>query len=347
MAKKPDLRTLKLDEITVDDEFQQREGGLDTAHLADLAEAHKAKKGCLPRVEVAEVNGLLVLIGGFHRYQVHKNAGDKMIQAAVYKTSLLDATLRAMTQNLEHLGLKRSQADKRRSVHKLVLALRSAKQSWSRRKIADELQVSPWLVGDVLDGLPKESEPAEEPEETVTGRDGRDYHQAPRLGPPKMGPPAAKDTQEAKPARETKEAKKKAPPIGDWRKYPLKEFLDVEPFVWDAIDTFRLVTAGDLHDRLERKEKLSLPMSDIENLKEQITDLREKAESQPVAAPKAVKNFDWKEYDVHLGYVTRGVNDVLDRYPLQTHSQMHTKLEGLIREYANTWTAWRAQLEKD
>jgi uncharacterized ParB-like nuclease family protein len=79
------------------------------------------------------------LADGFHRVGAARKIGRETIQAEVRKGTARDAILHGIGSNAAH-GLRRTRADKRRAVERLVTDPEWAK--WSDRKIAEVAKVS-------------------------------------------------------------------------------------------------------------------------------------------------------------------------------------------------------------
>ena len=86
------------------------------------------------------------LADGFHRYRAHEQAGFESINCEVNQGSRRDAVLASVGVNAKH-GLRRTNADKRRAVTKLLEDDEWSK--WSDHEIARRCQVSSMLVGKV------------------------------------------------------------------------------------------------------------------------------------------------------------------------------------------------------
>ena len=122
-----------------------------------------------PPVDVFHDGSQYILADGFHRVMSAKRNGCEDILATIHEGSTRDALRFALSANSSH-GLKRTNADKRRSV---VLAL-SEWPDLSDRSIADLCAVSQPLVGamrsEVITVIT-----SHEPPPTRTGRDGKSY----------------------------------------------------------------------------------------------------------------------------------------------------------------------------
>jgi hypothetical protein len=83
---------------------------------------------------------------GFHRFEARKRLGAKQVECDLRKGVLRDAILHSCGANAAH-GLRRSSADKRNAVTKLIEDEEWSK--WSDREIAKRCCVGPDLVADV------------------------------------------------------------------------------------------------------------------------------------------------------------------------------------------------------
>jgi hypothetical protein len=113
-----------------------------------------------PPVVVFTDKGEYWLADGFHRVLAARVIGSREIEADVRVGTQRDAMLFACGANAAH-GMRRTAADKRRSVFRLLGDSEWSK--WSDVKIAQQCNVSHDLVGDCRRSLsPSESEPPSE-----------------------------------------------------------------------------------------------------------------------------------------------------------------------------------------
>ena len=135
-------RAIAVTELELDDACQTR-AALDEETLEEYREFYKSEAN-MPPVDVAEVEGRLILFDGFHRFTAAKQIGKGFIRAnVVEKDSIDEARWAALAANKTH-GLKRTNADKHRAV---LLALESPiGQEQSSRTIAEHVGVSPDFV---------------------------------------------------------------------------------------------------------------------------------------------------------------------------------------------------------
>jgi DNA repair photolyase len=105
----------------------------------------------LPPIVVFQDKGGYHLADGWHRLEAARRIGEKLITADIRKGSRRDALLYAVGANAKH-GLRRTRADKRRSVQLLLDDPEWRK--WSVNRIAEACNVSWDLVEDVRGHLP-------------------------------------------------------------------------------------------------------------------------------------------------------------------------------------------------
>jgi hypothetical protein len=182
--KQPKTVYLKITDLVIDPQLQMRAQGLNEEHVNDLVEAIKQGKE-LPKVQVRRIKDRGDFVtDGFHTIEAHGVAGNTKVAVDVKNGTWEDAVLDAALANQEHLGLKRSNKDKRRA----VVMLLSVRPNWSGAKIAQELGVSDTLVNDVRkeqsnDDELTDSVSSSSSEEKIIGVNGKHYgpkHQAPR-----------------------------------------------------------------------------------------------------------------------------------------------------------------------
>ncbi|MGR3279727.1 ParB/RepB/Spo0J family partition protein [Acaryochloris marina NIES-2412] len=122
---------LKLSDITVDNEIQPRQQ-LNQEVVAEYTEAMR-QGGKFPPVIVFYDGTKYWLADGFHRVQAKLSTGDCDILVELIPGTWRDALLYAVGANATH-GLRRTNADKRRAVTKLLLDKKW--REWSSREIA-------------------------------------------------------------------------------------------------------------------------------------------------------------------------------------------------------------------
>lgn len=337
MAKKKILQTLTLDEVHVDDEFQSRDGGIDEEHVEQIVESLKKKPGSIPRVKIVEVKGIgRILVDGFGRYEAHKRAGLKNIQADVTVGSMLDATIAAAQANADQVARHRTNADKRRAVQMLLMRLLDAGEEWSDRKVGDTIGVSDKTVASVRENelrnfRTSNSEKNEDiplddghaPEPKRKGSDGK-------LHPAKKPPKSSTD--------------------GDsWQSTPLAEFLNADPYIMEALDTLRITTAGDLDSRIAAGETLGLQAIDIKDIGKQLAKLKggSKEELPPPAEKKKeqgqIKGFNFSEFKSAFGIVMRGLDEFGRIHKDENSAEKKECLKGMTHVHKH-WGLWTKRL---
>lgn len=330
MAGKARNETLKIESLVLDPFFQMREIPLNEDHVADLHEAIEAKAGCLPRIKVIEVEGVgMVVTDGYHTIAAHKRAGMKMIGAEVKKGSLLDATVSAAKANYEHLGLKRTPADKRLAVNRLLDRLEEAKQDWSDARIADEIHVSRHLVKTVRNSRPDKAEPEEEIPIPQEARDGR-----------KLKP--------------KEKAKEKVKPIagvdaGGWESTPIDEFLDADPFVMQGLKRSNVKTAGELYNRILANEKFGLQIDDVERLKADCEKLKGAEPAKERKAPEKQVGqqvgFDWNRFDAAFRIVAQSPDEIGNAYQGEQHAAERADCLRHLNNFKITFDRWKKRIQ--
>jgi hypothetical protein len=162
-------QTFALDNILIDKRYQARVKGLDEVHVTDLMNAYGQADAEIepPRVWIIPAVGN-VLTRGFHRLEALKRLGRKRVECEIRNGSIADALTDAASGNNTH-GLKRTNADKKRSVEMVV----EAHPDWSNRRIADEAGVSHNFVTELRQLSSDDSSNSKTPEKT-TGKDGKE-----------------------------------------------------------------------------------------------------------------------------------------------------------------------------
>lgn len=161
---------LNLNDIRIDGGTQSRVE-LNQETVAEYAEAYRAGAS-FPPVIVFYDGADRWLADGFHRYFGAKAAGLEQIYEEVIPGTQRDAVLYSLKANATH-GLKRSNADKRKSVETV---LRDAEWvTWSDRKIAEVCGVGAPLVGDVRRAICNPITDA--PATRTVERNGKTYEQ--------------------------------------------------------------------------------------------------------------------------------------------------------------------------
>ena len=140
-----EIRDIPLGQIVADSSTQMRVAGIDPAVVTDYADA--MEDGAVFPPIVAFFDGTQYWPGdGFHRIEAARRIDGENISADVRDGGQRDALLLAASANAMH-GLRRTQADKRRSIETL---LRDPEWSrWSDREIGKTCKVDHKTVGSV------------------------------------------------------------------------------------------------------------------------------------------------------------------------------------------------------
>jgi len=241
----------KLSELVLHPDLQSRAGGLDPDHADDLATALRNKKR-LPPVRIRTVSGMgHVITDGFHTVEAHRLVGRTQVTCVAHPGTWEDAVLDAASANQQHLGLKRTNADKRRAVQMVLLVV----PQWANNRIAGHVGVSDKTVAEERDRLESTSEIPKLSERE--GADGR------TRGPHR----------EPKPAPDTPHNSVGGIQSDDWRDFPLVEFLEADDRVWKVLHSSRIWTAGHLDKYLAENDTSALTASDVAALRSQIRKL--------------------------------------------------------------------------
>lgn len=121
-----------------------------------------------PPLDVYDVEGELVLVDGFHRFEACRKLGRKNVKALVRSGSLEEARWHSYGANKSH-GLRRSQSDKREAVQQALKHPHSRQLSDS--SIAKHVGVSPSTVGEQRRVLEESFQIEKIEERTATRRD--------------------------------------------------------------------------------------------------------------------------------------------------------------------------------
>lgn len=167
------IKRIAIDVIRLDNRTQAREK-LRPDTVAQYAELYRVKVAVdLPPPDVFFDGEAHWLADGFHRVNGAKEAGRERISVNLHQGTLLDAIEFAASANASHdkSGMRRTNADKRRSVEMLL-----ATEKWagnSDRAVAEQCGVDPKTVASVRSELRKfYTSPAPQ---TRTGSDGKQY----------------------------------------------------------------------------------------------------------------------------------------------------------------------------
>ncbi len=140
-----DIRDIPLSQIVADDSTQMRAAGIDPSVVTDYSDAMEANAKFPPIIVFYD--GTAYWPGnGFHRIEAARRIDREHISADVREGGQRDALLLAASANATH-GLRRTQADKRRSIETL---LRDPEWSrWSDREIGKACAVDHKTVAKV------------------------------------------------------------------------------------------------------------------------------------------------------------------------------------------------------
>ena len=140
-----EIRDIPLDEIEAGGSTQMRVAGIDPAVVADYGDAMEA--GAVFPPIIVFFDGTAYWPGdGFHRIEAARRVDRENISADVRDGGQRDALLLAASANATH-GLRRTQADKRRSVETLLRAPEWSR--WSDREIGKKCAVDHKTVAKV------------------------------------------------------------------------------------------------------------------------------------------------------------------------------------------------------
>lgn len=174
----PKSKTLQISAVNADESRQPR-AQLDQDTISGYTDA--LENGAeFPAVEVFFDGSTYWLADGWHRIRAHIQAKKTDIKCRVHQGTERDATLFSFGANATH-GLRRTNADKRRMVMKVL-----ADPEWSKESnhwIANKCGVSQPFVGICK----KEREPKEEPEKKTDNRYQSGQGGGGQESPPKNG----------------------------------------------------------------------------------------------------------------------------------------------------------------
>lgn len=337
MAKK--LETLRVADLVVDHEFQSRVETFTEEELQETMQALSDSPGSMERISVVKVasHGLIVT-DGFRRVAAHERLKLDSIPATVETGSLLDAMAAACRANVGQVAKPIGRKDRLKAIAMYHAQLTAANQKWSAGKIAETIQCSTKLVAEYLKSIevaePAAPEGVPIPEEKVLGADGKHYPK-PKPKPKKAAVPTPEPSLED----------------GGWEATPLAEFIDCDDYIQKALDKNKVVTAGDLYKRAIQGETFGLRKTEVQDLVKACEDLRDNVNDEP-PAPKPAKppeppkqgtevGFPYREFDLHYGYIARGVDDHGTTFP---HSPEFAVCERLLREFRAAWDGWVKRL---
>lgn len=143
------MTELSLESLTIDPAMQMRVAGIDPGTVTDYAEAMEDGAEFPPIIVFTDGNSYWPA-DGFHRIEAARKVGKSSLRADIRQGERRDAILFAAGANSSH-GVRRSQADKRRSV---VSLLTDPEWShWSDRQIGKTCNVDHKTVARVRQEL--------------------------------------------------------------------------------------------------------------------------------------------------------------------------------------------------
>lgn len=145
--RRPKTRTVKLEDVVIDQRAQTRADGLDDAHVSQMVDDLKE----LPPMLVVDVNGKLMLADGFHRHAAYKRAKMLRVPVAVVVGSEDDWVDAFASANDGQKGKPRTREDKRNAVRRCL----ELRPKWSNRRVAEAAKVGDQLVRQVRDHAPE------------------------------------------------------------------------------------------------------------------------------------------------------------------------------------------------
>ncbi len=137
------VKTVAIEEISMDPRLQMR-AEMDKATIADYAEILDR----LPPVKLIleEDNAKYLLFDGWHTIAAAEKKGRKKVKAEITEGTWLDAFIGAAGANI---GLRRSNADKRRAVESVIKENATGGHGWTQPQIAEMTGVSTQFVSKV------------------------------------------------------------------------------------------------------------------------------------------------------------------------------------------------------
>ncbi len=172
MKRENSIASLPLASIKIDPEIQQRMTMLNSAIVAEYAEAMRHGNQ-FPPVVVFYDGSVHWLADGYHRFEAADEASKKTIAAEIREGTKRDAVLFACGANRDH-GLRRSREDVRRAIETLLKDIEWGQ--WSDRVIAERVGASPTTVGTVRGQLSNldsshDDQPGDDQEDQVSNLD--------------------------------------------------------------------------------------------------------------------------------------------------------------------------------
>ena len=129
-AGKPVVKVMRLDALTVDPELQSRVNGLTAAVVDEYAEALRDGAEFPPLVVYSDTDtGKHWLSEGFHRHAAYLKAGRAEVECEVREGDRGSALFNSCGSNRTH-GLRRSSADKRFAIEKMLAEFPECSDRW-------------------------------------------------------------------------------------------------------------------------------------------------------------------------------------------------------------------------
>lgn len=141
------LEHIDVAKLWIDSSTQPRVA-IDMETVSEYAEA-MAAGGVFPPVVAYHDGGRYILADGFHRVLAAREAKIATLAVELHEGTIRDAVLYSVAANAEH-GLRRTNADKRRAVERLLKDSEWAQ--WSNAEIARRCRVSPHTVASIREG---------------------------------------------------------------------------------------------------------------------------------------------------------------------------------------------------
>jgi hypothetical protein len=138
------VKAVNYGSVVVDPSVNPR-AHIEEYHVEDLMESYRKNQRVEPPT-VFDVKGQLLLARGFHRWEALGRLGVKRVRVRVVQGTEAQWRLDALTANQEHLGLKRSNLDKRVAVQRMMEFF----PKMSRRQIAEKAGVSHTFVNEAF-----------------------------------------------------------------------------------------------------------------------------------------------------------------------------------------------------
>lgn len=110
------MQNINAQQICRNEDTLQLRAGFDADHIDTMAEALRAGATLPPITVYQDPKGNYHIADGWHRFFAHLAADQFGIPAIVHPGTETDALRHALGANAEHLGLRRTNADKRRAI---------------------------------------------------------------------------------------------------------------------------------------------------------------------------------------------------------------------------------------